>query len=463
MSKSFLEFPKTVNFWKMLGPSFLVLAMGLGSGEVILWPYLVANYGMGIAWGALLGITMQFFMNMEIERYALIKGESVFVGLYKRHKWTAYWFIVSTFIGFGLPGIISASAKIIGSVFGIDEFRYLAMCMLVVIGLLLTTSKSVYGTMEKVTKILITCCVPFVFLLVLLVADSNSWTALLNGLVGRGDGFYFLPTGISVATFLAAFAYSGAGGNLNLTQSIYIKEKGYGMGKYSQKISGLLHKGEAVEVDLEGTNFETTEENTKRFKQWWRAINKEHFIVFWFMGFLSMALLMVLSFATTYGLGSNSEGINFVIMQADRVGQLIGGNWGVALLAVLGVLLFQTQLGIVDSTSRIMGECAALIAQDRKKDKKVNLSKYYFVFVWSQIAFGLLLFAFNIYEPKGLIVLGAVINAFAMLTHTVLVRGLNQASFVGVFATSFPRKVVIWVTITFFGAFSLYNLVNVLT
>ena len=70
-------FPSPIKFAKLLGPSFIILALGLGSGEVILWPFLVSKYGLGIAWGALLGITFQYFMNMEIERYSLIKGESV--------------------------------------------------------------------------------------------------------------------------------------------------------------------------------------------------------------------------------------------------------------------------------------------------------------------------------------------------------------------------------------------------
>ena len=60
------EFPQPIPLKKMIGPSFIILALGLGSGEVILWPYLVANYGLGIAWGAVLVITCQFFINLEI-------------------------------------------------------------------------------------------------------------------------------------------------------------------------------------------------------------------------------------------------------------------------------------------------------------------------------------------------------------------------------------------------------------
>lgn len=450
------DFPKVGNFWKMLGPSFLILAMGLGSGEVILWPYLVSKYGMGVAWGALLGITMQFFMNMEIERYALIKGESVFVGLYRKFRWTAVWFILSTFIGFGLPGIISASAKIIGTVFGVSEFKYIAMAMLVLIGVLLTASRTVYKSMENITKFLILFCVPLVFVLAVLTSDADTWRALWSGLVGIGDGYFFLPAGISIATFLAALAYSGAGGNLNLTQSVYIKEKGYGMGAYSQKISGLLRSRTGEKINLEGVGFEDTEENKRNFLNWWKLINKEHLLVFWFMGIVSMILLMVLSFNTTYGIGVGLSGIDFVIAQGEVVGGILGSVWGVGLLAILGVLLFQTQLGIVDSTSRIMGECLALTVTGLKKDKEVNLSAYYFGFVWSQILFGVTLFLLNIYEPKTLIVLGAVINAFAMVVHTLLVRILN-GEFKGVYATSIVRVVFIWMIIAFFAGFSLFN------
>ena len=130
------EFPKPLKLKKLLGPSFVILALGLGSGEVILWPYLVSNYGLGLVWGALIGITFQFFINMEIERYALIKGESVFVGLNKVFKYAPYWFILSTFIGFGLPGIIAASAKVFAFIIGVENFKWIAIFFLIIIGLI---------------------------------------------------------------------------------------------------------------------------------------------------------------------------------------------------------------------------------------------------------------------------------------------------------------------------------------
>jgi len=448
------QFPAPLSIKKLLGPSFIILALGLGSGEVILWPYLASNYGLGIAWGAILGITFQFFINMEIERYALVKGESVFVGIARIFKWATAWFVLSTFIGFSLPGIVAASAKVLSSVLGIADFKWIAIVMLIVIGIILSVGKTVYSTMEKITKTIILIGVPFIFLLVIILSSKAGWVSLASGVVGRGDNFWFLPHGIGLATFLAAFAYSGAGGNLNLTQSIYVKEKGYGMGRYSQKIVGLFHSKEKAKIKLTGEDFIVNEESISRFKAWWKVINLEHFIVFLFIGSMSMALLMLLSFTTTFGLSDNSEGINFVINEGRIIGQSLLPIFGTLFLVVVSIMLFQTQLGVMDSTSRIMAENIAIARLKRNSKSAINLSRIYYFFVWAQILFGIILFLCNIYEPKTLIIMGAVINAFAMFVHTGLVVWLNYKSLPKVFQPKVFRKIIIGVIFLFFGFFS---------
>ncbi len=455
------QFPKPVKLKKLIGPSFIILALGLGSGEVILWPYLAANYGLGIAWGAALGITFQFFMNMEIERYALVKGESVFVGINKKFKWAAYWFIFSTFIGFGLPGIIAASAKVFSHVIGFEQFKWIAIFFLFFIGIILSSGKTVYGLMEKLTKTIIIIGVPFIFILTIIIATGADWSALAKGVMGIGDGFYFLPVGIGLATFFAAFAYSGAGGNLNLTQSIYIKEKGYGMGKYAQKISGLFKNySQEQKIRLTGTDFELNQQNITRFKKWWYLVNKEHLIVFWAVGLVSMLLLMLLSFSTAHGVPGSEQGINFVINQGTIIGQKLLPAFGTLFLLVASVMLFQTQLGVMDSTSRIMSENLAIKKLGGNPDKEINLSLLYYAFLWAQILFGVILFLFNIYEPKSLIVLGAIINAFAMFVHIALVNLTNRSLLPKKLQPGRLRKLIMLAILSFFGFFSILVLLS---
>jgi hypothetical protein len=461
VTKTKEKFPKALPLKQLIGPSFIILALGLGSGEVILWPYLASNYGLGIAWGAILGITFQYFINMEIERYALVKGESVFVGIAKFFKAAPYWFILSTFIGFGLPGIIAASAKVFSSLIGFEHFQWIAIGFLLLIGFILSSGKTVYGLMERLTKTIILLGVPFVFILTVFLSSKADWSALVSGMVGQGSGYTFLPEGIVLATFLAAFAYAGAGGNLNLTQSIYVKEKGYGMGKYAQRIAGLFQKKDgAQEIKLEGADFEDNEQARKNFLVWWKRISIEHALVFWFIGAFSILLLMLLAYVTTFGAIDNAEGINFVINEGYAIGRMLLPGIGSAFLLVVTVMLFQTQLGVMDSTSRIMAENAAISLTKNKKGGSVPLSKIYFIFLWAQIAFGIILFLFGVTEPKALLILGACINAVAMFVHVGLVSILNNKALPKFYRPKAWRKILLGLIFLFFGFFSVIVLID---
>src|SRR3989304_5363601 len=291
------DLPPPLPLKKPIGPSFIILGVGLGSGELILWPYLASNFGLGIIWAAVLGITFQFFINMEIERYTLATGESVFVGLTRKFgRFAPYWFILTTLVPWMWPGIAASSAKLITTAIGVKYTALSGIILLIVLGIIFSLGRVVYKTQEKVQKAIILIGIPFVLAITLIFAKGTHWVSLLGGLAGQGEGFMFLPLAIPFATFLGALAYAGAGGNLNLAQSLYVKEKGYGMGKYSGRITNIL-SGKNEQVKLEGNTFDTTPENLKYFKLWWKRMNIEHGIVFWLTGAFTMVLLSLLAYS----------------------------------------------------------------------------------------------------------------------------------------------------------------------
>jgi len=432
------EMPAPPRFRDLIGPSFILLGLGLGSGEVILWPYLASNYGLGIIWGAILGLTFQFFMNMEIERYALTRGESIFVGFARRLKWAPVWFIFSTLAGFVWPGIIAASAKLVGTIFGIADTHFIAIGMLILIGVILTLGPILYKTMERFTMVLIGIGVPALFLFVMYFARPSDWQALFSGIFNFG----YLPAGIPIASFLAAFAFSGAGGNLNLAQSYYIKEKGYGMGKFGGRITSIL-TGKAEEISLTGTKFEMNGENISRFKKWWGLINREHFIVFWLTGAVSICLLALLAFSTTYGKGLSS-GISFVIEEALVIGTPL-------FLVLTGLMLFSTQMTVMDATSRIMSENLLILKESKWSPK--TLPKIYYSFLWAQILLGIIIFLAGLTEPLALLVLAAVINAAAMFVHIGATILLNKLTLEKPIAPGWGRVGIMAAAFAFFGYF----------
>lgn len=452
------EFPTPLPLKKLIGPSFIILGVGLGSGELILWPYLSSNFGLGIIWAAVLGITFQFFLNMEIERYTLVTGESIFVGLTRKYSSLApVWFIMSTLIPWMWPGIIAASATVFAASAGIKYSGLIGIILLLLLGGLYSLGSVVYKTQEKIQKSIILIGVPLVFILAIFLAEANDWQALAAGLAGRGEGYWFFPPGLPLATFLGAFAYAGAGGNLNLAQSLYAKEKGYGMGKYSGRITNIF-KGKKEEITLEGYTFETSPENISKFKLWWKRINIEHAIIFWLTGAVTMILLSLLAYSTVFGNPGVETSINFVILEASVIAQKTFPFLGTFFLLTAGVMLFGTQFSVYGSNARIMSE--NLVILNSKKFRIEKLPKYFYVFLWIQIIAGIIIFASGFTEPLALVVLGAVLNAFSMFVYSGLVIFLNLSSLDKPLRPSLVRVFMVGSAFVFYGTFTFFTILQ---
>ncbi len=452
------ELPKALPLKKLIGPSFILLGLGLGSGEIILWPYLSSTYGLGIIWAAVLGITFQFFMNMEIERYALVRGESIFAGFARKKSWLPIWFIISTFVPWVWPGIVASSAKFLGFLFGLDNTKYLAIGMLVIIGLILSLGPVIYKTVESLQKVLISIGVPIIFILAIIVADKADWSALAQGVVGIGQGFRFLPAGINIAAFLGALAYAGAGGNLNLAQSSYIREKGYGMGKHAGRLTSILTGKQDENTSILGSRFETTDENIKEFKIWWKNINLEHLTIFWLTGAATILVLAMLSYSTTFNLAVKPEGINFVLQESIQIGKQLFPFAGSLFLVITGIMLFATQLTVLDATSRIISENVFLAKHEKIKEKHIP-SVYYFI-LWAQILTGILIFLLGVTEPLELVTISAVLNAFTMFIHVGLTLWTNLTSLEKPLRPGTFRIFMMVAAFLFYGGFSAYTLID---
>jgi hypothetical protein len=450
------DMPPPLPLKRLLGPSFILLGLGLGSGELILWPYLTSNFGLGIIWGAVLGITFQFFINMEVERYTLVTGESIFVGIARKLKEISpVWFILSTLIPWMWPGIAASAGQLFSVLLGIPYTPIVPIVVLLLIGIILTIGPVLYKTQEVLQKAIIIIGVPFIFILTLFVSEPTDWTELVGGVVGKGTGYWFWPNGLPVATFLAAFAYAGAGGNLNLAQSLYIKEKGYGMGKFSGRITSLL-TGKKEKIALEGNTFDSSVENISKFKVWWKRINTEHLIVFWATGAITMLLLSTLAYSSVYGKAGNQTGIQFVINEAQAITTLTMPLIGKLFLLTSGVMLFFTQFSVLGSTSRIMSENLVIFSPQKFKVDRLPL--FFYSFLWLQILLGIAVFLVGFTEPLTLIILGAVLNAFSMFIYSGLLLWVNRTLPVSITRPSLVRYIVVITAFLFYGAFSLFTI-----
>ncbi len=442
--------PKVPSVLSVLGPSFLLLGLALGSGEIILWPSLTAVHGMGIIWGAFLGISLQYVLNTEIMRYSLYWGESVFVGFRRLSVFLTFWYILSTIVPWSLPAFASLSASIITYLIPTLPKPVVATLFLVSTGIVLTSRKSVYATLERYQKTVLLMGIPFLVFLLVLVARPSDYVTLLKGIMGQGDGWWFFPSGIALTTFVAACAYSGAGGNLNLAQSYYIKEKGFGMGAYLPRLSTFFAGEHTQTVALTGRTFIKNVANERLWRRWWRLITFEHGIVFWFLGFLSIATLALLAASTVYGTPIEKTGLAFLFMEAHAIGVATSPILGTVFLLVVATFLFSTQLGVYESASRIISENIVLI-DGIHPTKKVHLGKLFSFVVWALVIIGICVYWAGFQEPQSLLNASALLNAGAMLSSFIFITVLSHTRLERSYQPHILRTIFMLAGALFFG------------
>ena len=97
----------------------------------------------------------------------------------------------------------------------------------------------------------------------------------------------------------SALAFAGAGGTLNLGQSNYVKDKGYGMGSFVGRITSPV-TGQEEAISETGFHFAHDATNLARWRQWWRTASVEHFVSFFLTCLLCLVLLSLICYSIFY-------------------------------------------------------------------------------------------------------------------------------------------------------------------
>src|SRR5215211_1871777 len=296
------ELPDPQPLRAYVGASVILLATALGSGELIIWPYITARAGVGLLWLAVVGVTMQWFLNMEIERYTLATGETAVTGFSRMWKWWSIIFILGSILPNTIPGWSSSAATMFTYLFRLSEgtVPIITTIFLLAIALSVTLSPVVYNTLERVELVLVAIIVVFVLVAIVIATDLSAWTGIVTD---APQGVANLPrylTEIGTATIFGAVVFAGAGGCNNLVQSNYIRDKGLGMGILMPRIVSPVTGEEEARPSL-GYKFEVNDENMGRWRRWWTVANQEQIITFYILGLLTLIGLSVLLYSTLGG------------------------------------------------------------------------------------------------------------------------------------------------------------------
>src|ERR687889_2466143 len=136
------ELPEPLPLGKLIGASVILLATALGSGELLIWPYITTQAGVGLLWLAFVGFTSQYFLNMEIERYTLATGETAVTGFTRMWRWWGLVFVLLAVLPNTFPGWATSAATMFTYLTGLPESSYeiVATIALLAIALAVTLS-----------------------------------------------------------------------------------------------------------------------------------------------------------------------------------------------------------------------------------------------------------------------------------------------------------------------------------
>lgn len=349
------DLPKReTSFWKMTGPGALMVGVAIGSGELILWPWITAKFGAQMVWAAALGVFLQLWINIEIGRWAIATGESAVTGFSRLSRFASYYFMGILFISAFLPGwAIATGVAVRRFAFGEDgpgaNWVWTALVFAVVFAILFGP-KRVYASVERVVAVLVLVIVGGMVIVAFRVGTFSDAAEMSKGLLKVGqvtfdDEFTFLR-------FFGAVVFAGAGGFGNLFYGYYLRDKGIGMGARIPALANPLRGEKQTETQV-GFIYPDTDENRSRFKDWFKYVILDSTLFFWLLNTFTMFLFMFGAFVVLYPQGI-VPAENQLVWDLSVILETILGSWGRILFLLIAVAaLFSSQLTLCDGSYRL--------------------------------------------------------------------------------------------------------------
>ncbi len=411
MSKT-IPFPKLKRgLWQLIGPSIIFVALSLNGGELLLWPSLAANFSLRLLWAIPIILALQFVINMEIERYTLVTGKSTEENLVGSVRWLAVLFAVTVFISLVWPAWMSTAGNLVVTVFapGLPEAAARNVGLAVTIGLLLVAigvfkNQKSYHIIETFSKFGLAIALGIIALMVVLNFEWSIFVEGLRGLVSWG----YIPAGLPRFDFLGALAFGGVAGVLNLVQSEWVMDKKYG-------VAGVAEK------DRSKIEF-SSEKSRRNFREWFRTVNTEHFLLFFCANLFSIFFVTYLG-RILLPLGS-AQGYGVLVAEIAALNDLVPYS-GVA-FGVAGILIFvMANVAILDAIGRLSFRMLKPI-QETGRLKSWTASKISIGAILLGVGILLLsLFVPSLKQPYFLLVTAASLSAIIMWLYPPLLLKLN--------------------------------------
>lgn len=370
-----------------IGPSLIALGVSIGSGEWLLGPQAVGQFGfIGIGWVITVSAVLQTFYNVECARYIIATGETDTVGWGRVPPGTMFWVPVSVFIiifafiaggwaasaGQGLFALVNGRIAEAGDM---QQTRWYAIGLLVVVFLIAASAQRVSRALELSNWVMVGAILLVLLVVDLVVVPGNIWWEGIRGLVTPAAP----PAGISATQLGALAGFTAMASGLNWYLMSHYRDKGYGMGHRAGYIAGM--RGSRQEVLSVGVTFPDDERNAGLWRRWYRLLLLDMWGVFFVGAILGMLLPTVLMAQAVAISGQQPTAANVPTFVASAL-QPEYGQGMFYLMLLMGVLvLFSTQLGIFEALVRVVTDGAPAVSPRLRALIENDPRRFYYPFM----------------------------------------------------------------------------------
>lgn len=369
-----------------VGPSLIALGISIGSGEWLLGPLSVGQYGfVGVGWVILVSAVLQTFYNVECARYVTATGETPVVGWGRVPPGWKLWIPISVFVvifAFIAGGWAASAGQGVYALFhgevppaGAEEPRLWAIALLVLVFLITAAARRISRALELANWLMVGSILIALLIIDLFLVPWELWWEGIRGFFTPAAP----PAGITATQLGGLAGFTALASGLNWYVMGHYRDKGYGMGHRAGYISGL--RGGRREILASGVTFPDDDRNRGMWRRWYRLIMVDMWGVFFVGAMLGMLLPTILMAHSVNLSGKEPTRADVPTFVAAALGDE-HGQFMFVLVLIMGVLiLFSTQLGIFEAMVRVTTDAAHATSPRLRRLIEGDPRRFYYPFM----------------------------------------------------------------------------------
>lgn len=376
--------PRFPGWWAAIGPGVVWMALAQGSGELIWWPYIVAKYGLTFVFLLIPACLLQYSVTVEIGRYTLLTGESIFHGFIRLSRWFGIflWVLMTlSFLWFGAfasaGGTAMAALTHFPSGWGQrGQALFWGYASIAVFLTAILLSKVVYSLIERFMKVVAVLTVAGLLWACMQPEVFHATPAFLKGLFCP-HGPMPRPWDNNDATkLLTAITFAGLGGFWILFYSYWVRDKGNAMAYHMGRITGLI-SGKPETITSDGNLPDESPENAQRWNSW-----KHYLAVDSLTGIcgnlFTTLMTCLLAYALLFPKGLLPNEYELAVVQSRFFEVSWGYTGRIIFLVVAAAFLTDTWLATADAVSRIQADIIYILFP---RSRRFELRHWYYFFL----------------------------------------------------------------------------------